>query len=246
MTRVTFEGFTMDARTRDMVIALRVVCEASVVITQGCYNNGAVAASAGTHDGGGAVDIRMIGLTGTQQKEVEAKSRKIGFASWIRQPIPNVWPLHCHMIAIGCPDLSRGAEHQVGDYKAGRNGLANNGPDTGTRAWVAWTWEKYAKTYPELLTEDIVQQADIDKIVAAVTVAVVTKITPVIQSYSAFNAKNLTQQLAGALDSIETLDEKYANAVNAFIQQLDTADDADVAALKASLDKVVANTAPKA
>lgn len=242
MTRVTFEGFTMDARTRAMVVAARVVCVAPLEITQGCYNNGAVAASAGTHDGGGAVDIRAKALNAAQVGEAVNILRKVGFAAWHRLPSEGNWPEHIHCIAIGCPDLSRGAKNQVADYKAGRNGLANNGPDDGTRAWVAWTWEKYAKTYPHLLTEDDVQQSDIDKIVAAV----VTKLTPVIQSFSAFNAKNLTQQLAGALAQVETLDEKYANAVNAFIQQLDTADDADVAALKASLDKVVANTAPKA
>lgn len=232
----------MDARTRAMVVAARVVCVAPLEITQGCYNNGAVAASAGTHDGGGAVDIRAKTLNAAQVGEAVNILRKVGFAAWHRLPSEGNWPEHIHCIAVGCPDLSRGAKNQVTDYKAGRNGLANNKADNGTRAWVSWTWEKYAKTYPHLLTEDDVQQSDIDKIVAAV----VTKLTPVIQSFSAFNAKNLTQQLAGALANIETLDEKYANAVNAFIQQLDTADDADVAALKASLDKVVANTAPKA
>lgn len=245
MTRVVFEGFTMDARTRAMVVAARVVCVAPLEITQGCYNNGAVAASAGTHDGGGAVDIRAKTLNAAQVGEAVNILRKVGFAAWHRLPSEGNWPEHIHCIAIGCPDLSRGAKNQVADYKAGRNGLANNGPDNGTRAWVNWTWEKYAKTYPDLLTEDIVQQADIDKIVAATTAAVVAKMTPVVQSFSAFNAKNLTQQLALALANEETLDAKYANAVNAFIQQLDTADDADVVKLQATLDKVVANTAPK-
>jgi hypothetical protein len=235
-----FEGHTMDARTRDMVVAARVVCDAPLEITQGCYNNGAVAASAGTHDGGGAVDIRAKTLTAAQVGEAVSILRKVGFAAWHRLEIKNVWPEHIHCIAIGCPDLSRGAKDQVADYKAGRNGLANNGPDNGPRTWVSWTWEKYAKTYPHLLTEDDVQQSDIDKIVNAV----VAKMTPVVQSYSSFNAKNLTQQLAGALGQVETLDEKYANAVNAFISQLDQANDADVAALKAKVDELVA--APKA
>jgi hypothetical protein len=242
MTRVSFDGFTMDARTRDMVVAARVVCVAPLVITQGCYNNGAVSASAGTHDGGGAVDIRAKTLTAAQVGEAVNILRKVGFAAWHRLPSEGNWPEHIHCIAIGCPDLSSGAKSQVADYKAGRNGLANKRADNGPRTWVNWTWEKYAKTYPELLTEDIVQQADIDKIVNAV----VAKMTPVVQSFSAFNAKNLTQQLAGALAQVESLDQKYANAINAYIAQLDAADDADVAALKASLDKVVANTAPTA
>lgn len=240
MVKVVFEGFTMDARTRAMVIAARVVRVAPLELTQGCYNNGAVAASAGTHDGGGAVDIRAKTLNATQVKEAINILRKVGFAAWHRLPSEGNWPEHIHCIAIGCPDLSRGAKNQVADYKAGRNGLANNKADNGTRAWVAWTWEKYAKTYPHLLTEDDVQQSDIDKIVNAV----VAKMTPVIQSYSAFNAKNLTQQLTAALADVETLDQKYANAVNAFITQLDAANDADVAELQAKVDKLVA--APKA
>lgn len=236
MTRVKFEDFDMDARTRDMLIAARVVCKAPLVITQGCYNAGGVAASAGTHDGGGALDIRAVNLDTGERLEVVSWLRHVGFAASLRSPTEGKWPWHIHCIAVGCPDLSRGAKNQATAYKNGRNGLANNGPDKGTRAWVDWTWERYKKTYPNLLTEDIVQQSDIDKIVAAVVPAVVAKMTPVVQSFSAFNAKNLTQQLGH---------------MEAFVTQLaaseDVVDDKEVAALKTALATLQAkvDTLPK-
>lgn len=154
MARVVFEDFDMDARTRDMLVAARVVCKAPLVITQGSYNNGGVAASAGTHDGGGALDIRATNLTAAQRLEVVSWLRKVGFFASLRLPSEGNWPYHVHCIAVGCPDLSRGAKAQVTAYLNGRNGLANNGPDKGTRAWVDWTWERYKKTYPNLLVED--------------------------------------------------------------------------------------------
>lgn len=220
MTRVVFEDFDMDARTRDMLIAARVVCKAPLVITQGSYNGGGVAASAGTHDGGGALDIRATTLDDGERLEAVSWLRKVGFFASLRLPSEGKWPYHIHCVAVGCPDLSSGAAKQVTAYKNGHNGLANNGPDKGTRAWVDWTWERYKKTYPNLLTEDVVLPADIDKIVNGV----VAKMTPVVQSFSAFNAKNLTQQLGH---------------VEAFVTQLaaseDVVDDKEVADLKAAL-----------
>lgn len=154
MAKVVFETFDMDARSRDMLIAARVICKAPLVITQGCYNKGGVAASAGTHDGGGAMDIRAKDLTASQILEVVSDLRHVGFAASHRLPSEGPWPEHVHCIAIGCPDLSRGAKNQVTAYLNGRNGLANNKADKDTRAWVDWTWERYKKTYPNLLVED--------------------------------------------------------------------------------------------
>jgi len=213
-----------------MVIAARVVTDAPLVITQGSYNT-SVSASAGTHSGGGAVDFRARDLNDAQVAEALLKLRHVGFAAWHRLPEQGPWVEHVHAIAIGCPDLSASAADQVVAYGEGRNGLANNRADDGPRTYVGWTWEKYKKAYPDLLTEDVVQQADIDKIVAAV----VAKVTPVVQAYSAFNAKNLTQQLTTLLANTENLDQKYAVAVNNYVKQLDVENDADVAALKVAL-----------
>lgn len=176
MTRVTFEGFAMDARTRDMLLDARAWCNAPMIITQGSYSTG-VSASAGTHSGGGAVDIRAHDRTSAERLEIVASMRRVGFAAWLREPIPDVWPYHVHAIAVGCPDLSPAAADQVIDYKAGRNGLANNGPDDGPRTWVNVTWESYlaarggisVTAYDELLTKINAQQGQINVLLQRAT-----------------------------------------------------------------------------
>lgn len=210
-TRVTFEGHRLDARTRDMLIAARVVCDAPLVITQGCYNAGGVAASAGTHDGGGALDIRAKTLSDAQIAEAVLKLRHVGFAAWHRTPAQGNWVEHIHCIAIGCPDLSSGAAYQVTAYKNGRNGLANNGKDDGPRTYVSWTWEKYKQTYPDLLTEDTLSAKDVQDIKEFIEARE--------KAYSAFLAKNLTQQLATLAANVEALEKKYTIAANDYTRQ---------------------------
>ena len=168
MTRVKFEDHWLDTRTRDMIVAARVRCAAPIVITQGSYSTG-VSQSAGTHSGGGAVDIRAVGRTDGEREEIVKVLRWVGFAAWLRTPQQGDWPYHVHAIAIGCTDLSSGARNQVTAYKNGRNGLRNNSPDTFTRAYVDWTWERYAKTYPNLLTEDELSAQDVADIKAHIT-----------------------------------------------------------------------------
>ena len=165
MTRVIFEGFRMDARTRDMLVATREICWAPLTITQGAYND-SVAASGGTHDGGGVIDIRATNLTAAQRVEVVASLRKIGFAAWLRTPAQSDWPYHVHAVAVGCPDLSGAARAQVTDYKNNRNGLASHGPDDGPRNWVTVTWE-YRKAHP-LPSKDGFTVALANEILAAV------------------------------------------------------------------------------
>lgn len=230
---IWFEGHKLDPRTRDMIVALRVICVAPVEITQGSYNTG-VSASAGTHDGGGAVDIRAVGRTDAERAEIVLKARHVGFAAWLRHPDEGNWPYHVHCIAIGCPDLSAGAANQVVDYHERRNGLANNRADDGPRTYVDWTWEKYKKTYPDLLTEDTLTAQDVTQIrndIADLKKYVEARD----QAYAAFLAKNLTQQLTSLLGNVETLDQKYAVAVNNYVKQLDVENDADAAALKAQV-----------
>lgn len=149
MTRVWFEGVQLDARTRDMFVRLRWKLNLPLTLTQGSYSN--ATASAGTHSGGGALDIRASNLTVDQRARVVLGARQMGFAAWLRIPAQAnpPWPYHVHGIAIGCPDLSAAARGQVADYKAGRNGLANNGPDDGPSGYRAMTWEKYLAAHPD-------------------------------------------------------------------------------------------------
>lgn len=144
MTRVTFRGKRLNTRTRDMILAAEKLLGYPLTIIQGSYNAGGVAASAGTHDGGGAVDVWGRGLS--DATTVTNVLRRVGFAAWHRTPAQGNWGHHVHAIAIGDSDLSRGARNQVTAYLNGRNGLASNGRDTGftrTYAKSGYTFEDY-------------------------------------------------------------------------------------------------------
>lgn len=92
-------------------------------ITQGSWSNGGK--SAGTHTGGGAVDT-----VPASNKNVGAL-RSAGFAAWNRGAKwgSASFSAHTHSIAVGNKNLSGAAAAQVRSFKAGRNGLAGNGPD---------------------------------------------------------------------------------------------------------------------
>jgi hypothetical protein len=92
-------------------------------IIQGSYHRSS-AASAGTHDGGGAVD-----LTPFEADRKVRVLRAVGFAAWPRLPIPGVWGEHIHAVAIGDREMSAQARAQVRDYYAHRDGLADHAPD---------------------------------------------------------------------------------------------------------------------
>lgn len=87
-------------------------------ITQGSYNEGGIALSFGTHDGGGAVDISVRNiprdwtiLWDEISKVIEAL-RKAGFAAWYRDESDGMTP-HIHAIAIGDAELSYAASLQL-------------------------------------------------------------------------------------------------------------------------------------
>lgn len=149
--RVTWRGVTLDKRTADMMTELaRISGPIHINPTQGSFSGG-VSASAGTHDGCGAVDLMHPSWSVADYDTVVGLARKIGFAAWHRTPQQSNWPRHCHLIAVqpggkgdrGC--LSSGAYSQVIDYYEGRNGLASRAPDDGPRQFVGMTWEKYQK-----------------------------------------------------------------------------------------------------
>ncbi|GAA0627390.1 hypothetical protein HPO96_37020 [Kribbella sandramycini] len=142
-TYIEFEGFRMDARTRNMLVEARRISGLTLRITQGGFNNGAVSASAGTHDGGGALDISAHYMTDAEIAEAIRRLRQVGFAAWHRMPSQGPWVEHIHCIAVDCSSLSKGAANQVKAYRKGKNGLANNGPDDGDQLYVKNTWESY-------------------------------------------------------------------------------------------------------
>lgn len=133
----THDGNTVDWLTHLALLAVEERLGYPLTISQGSYNAGGVGASAGTHDGGGVVDGPAYDVA-RKVREL----RRVGFAAWHRPAIPGLWPDHWHAVLIGNRKLSPAARAQVAAYLAGRNGLADNGPDTGPRDYVAnrFTW----------------------------------------------------------------------------------------------------------
>jgi len=142
-TRIIWRDKRLNVRTRDMILAVEKILGYRLTMVQGSYNAGGVTASAGTHDGGGAVDFSTRYMTNTRKINIVTALRRVGFAAWLRYPWQGDWSEHIHAIAIGDDDLSAGAARQVTEYKNGYDGLAGSGRDTFTRAYVNMTWEKY-------------------------------------------------------------------------------------------------------
>jgi hypothetical protein len=102
-------------------------------LVQGSYNPGEVAASFGTHDGGGAVDlsVRERGSFAILEAEIPLLLRALriaGFAAWLRDSdeLYAGSPIHIHAIAIGDRELSPAARDQIDGpfgYLRGYNGL---------------------------------------------------------------------------------------------------------------------------
>jgi hypothetical protein len=154
---VGWRGVQLDPRSAAMMDEVaNIVPAVPVHPTQGSFSSG-VGASAGTHAGGGAIDLRTEGLTRGQREDLVAAMRRVGWAAWLRRPGQGPWPMHIHGVAVDCPSLSPAARVQVADYLAGLNGLANKQPDDGPRDHVGVTWETYQE-------DPVITDADIDKI----------------------------------------------------------------------------------
>jgi hypothetical protein len=145
--RIVWRGWQLNKRTAAMVEAAEKLYKSKFAILQGSYNKGGVEASAGTHDGGGAIDIDVRTKSAAQRVAVVKAMRAVGFAAWLRTPAQGNWPYHVHAIAVGDKDLSRGAATQVAEYRRKRNGLANRGKDDGPPGFYGMIWELYLKAH---------------------------------------------------------------------------------------------------
>lgn len=143
--KVTFDGVTVNERTRAMLRRAQQSFGRTLVLTQGSYNPGGDASSAGTHDGGGVVDLSVRGISDADRTALVRALRVVGFAAWLRTPDQADWPFHIHAVAINDSDLSTQAQHQVGDYYLGLNGLRGRGKDDGPRIQIK-TWEDYQRS----------------------------------------------------------------------------------------------------
>ncbi len=94
-------------------------------IWQGSYHKG-TSQSAGTHDGGGAIDSGPTKST-TKNWNLWRKAQRIcGLASFDRPYLAGEWDHHNHTLFIGNKYMSGSAKRQVQDYYVGRNALASH------------------------------------------------------------------------------------------------------------------------
>lgn len=147
----------VSSRTRRMLAAADRQVPWTIQVTQGSYctfpSSRCVGESGGTHDGGGAVDIRVSKMSTTNRWRTVQALRRVGFAAWLRTPeqCGGCWGAHIHAIAIGDTDLwQRNGRttnrDQIADYLRSRDGLARHGADNTPRKYrVAFTWwERYS------------------------------------------------------------------------------------------------------
>ncbi|MDF2460831.1 MAG: peptidoglycan-binding protein, partial [Candidatus Saccharibacteria bacterium] len=134
-SRTTIDGKTVNMRTKFMYdqalkYARQLGYNGPLYVVQGSYHPG-VGASEGTHDGGGALDISVNGMTGGQRTIVVTALRMAGFAAWNRgQPYDSAFVPHIHAMAIGDRDITHAiAKDQISDYFLHRSGLSGDGPD---------------------------------------------------------------------------------------------------------------------
>lgn len=131
---IGFRGVTLNGRTIEMVNQAEAWAKKHGVppgwaLYQGSFHSG-TAASAGTHDGGGAIDLKTTasGKSSKQIRVMVEALRRAGFAAYHRAA-PAWSPDHIHAIAIGDRELSSGARSQVREYFAGGDGLTGSAPD---------------------------------------------------------------------------------------------------------------------
>jgi hypothetical protein len=152
MGKVSWRGHKFDEQTRDMLREVDKLVGPDIAIrpTQGSYST-SVGASAGTHAGGGAVDLSVggAGLTAFQVQLVVFLMRRVGFACWHRAPSEGNWASHIHAINKTAPDLSPAAKSQVAAFKKGLSGLASGKADKhkDLDASDTSTWASYRRNW---------------------------------------------------------------------------------------------------
>lgn len=202
MTRTVWRDYTFDTRTAKMLVEVDKLVGPDIPIhpTQGSYSNGA--ASAGTHSGGGAVDLSVLHPRALTQEEIlliVRTMRKVGFAAWYRTKPEWSGGPHIHGIAVGCPDLTPAAAAQVLDLKHGLNGLASHGRDRHADMHLpVITWEQYLKS-----KEDEVTPYDIAKAVWGYDGIPHNKPGAVVNSKNPVDTKNPTWRAGSVLEDME-------------------------------------------
>lgn len=115
--RVGYSGVTLDYYTFQRLRAAEKMIGQRFDLTQGSFST-SVAASGGTHAGGGAFDADS-----PFSRAAVVALRKYGVAAWRRYPSQGPWGTHIHGIALGDKIASPAAKQQMQDYLSGGDGL---------------------------------------------------------------------------------------------------------------------------
>ena len=129
-------------------------------IVQGAFmarNGGGASESAGYHDAGGCLDLRVWDLTATQQAAVIRSTRWGGAGSWLRDKRHGMDP-HIHLVLGSDAPLAPGAAWQWLAYLNGGDGLSGGGRDYHDRP------QPLVTEPPETLMEEPMRPEDFDKI----------------------------------------------------------------------------------
>ncbi|MGH8793133.1 MAG: peptidoglycan-binding protein [Stackebrandtia sp.] len=142
----SYGGRRTNTRTVNMLASADAKISWGISLTQGSYTDDN-AGSAGTHDGGGVIDIGVNSMSATQRWQTVKALRTVGFAAWLRTPDQG-FAYHIHAVAVADPDMSGPAQRQVHDYYYGKNGLASHAADnTPSEYRMPFTWwEKYKRS----------------------------------------------------------------------------------------------------
>jgi hypothetical protein len=170
MRATTILSFGKDSSGRPIRMTARMkqafdkACDQSGVtpdIVQGAYmGSSGAAASAGTHQLSGCLDLRTWNLTTDQRNRWMHAARSIGWAAWYRTSSQGFDP-HMHVLLLGEKEMHADARAQEEQYRQGLNGLASRGRDDFWRPDPIPTYQYQEKD--EQMTQD-----DIDKIAVAV------------------------------------------------------------------------------
>lgn len=121
--KVTFRGRPMDELTKAFLLAMEDKLGYELTVVQGSYSGGKVAQSAGTHDGGGVVD-----LAAWDYKNKVKVAADLGAFVWYRPYVAGLWGAHIHLGIRDHAKLHSSAKNQqiAWDSKPPRNGLKSN------------------------------------------------------------------------------------------------------------------------
>lgn len=147
--RVQVDGQWINVRTQQMMKRAESFAKAMGVavpftVVQGSYSSG-VAASGGTHDGGGAIDLRSWNRSRSDVTKIVKALRMAGFAAWKRGYGADSFDMHIHAIAIGDRQITAAARNQVAEYFRGGDGLVGSVPDGDAN--IGRPFPKWAEKY---------------------------------------------------------------------------------------------------